>query len=142
LIDQMAGIMGGRVAEEVVFGDVTSGAENDIQRVTQMARRMVTSWGMSEKVGTIQMGEEDQNPFLGRTLGTQRNYSEEVAAVIDEEVKSLVDDAHQTAKRILTERREKLSLVAERLKEVETLDGAELDRLLSAGEPPGASAAS
>ena len=132
LRDQMAGIMGGRVAEEVVFGDVTSGAENDIQRVTQMARRMVTRWGMSEKLGAIEMGQQQETIFLGRDLGSQRNYSEEVAAVIDEEVKTLVTEAHETAKRILTERREKLDVIAQRLKEVETIDAAELDRLLDA----------
>ena len=123
--------MGGRVAEEVVFGDVTSGAENDIQRATQMAR-MVTHWGMSEKLGTVAMGHKEDLVFLGRDLGEQRNYSEEIAAMIDEEIRSLVSEAHGTAKRILTERREKLDVIAQRLKEVETIGAAELDRLLDA----------
>ena len=72
--------MGGRAAEEIVFGDVTTGAENDIQRATQMARRMVTQWGMSEKLGTVAIGHKEELVFLGRDLGEQRNYSEEVAA--------------------------------------------------------------
>jgi cell division protease FtsH len=83
LMDQIAGLMGGRVAEEIVFGDITSGAENDIQKATQMARRMVTQWGMSDKLGTVSMGHREELVFLGRDLGEQRNYSEEVAAVID-----------------------------------------------------------
>src|SRR5881392_2688575 len=98
LMDQIAGIMGGRVAEEIVFGDVTSGAENDIQKATQMARRMVTQWGMSEKLGTVTMGHKEELVFLGRDLGEQRNYSEEVAAIIDEEIRSIINHGYQTAK--------------------------------------------
>jgi cell division protease FtsH len=141
LMDQIAGIMGGRVAEEIVFGDITSGAENDIQRATQMARRMVTQWGMSEKLGTVAMGHREELVFLGRDLGEQRNYSEEVAAIIDEEIRSIVDHGHQTAKGILTQQRDKMDAVVERLKEVETLDGKELDEIL-AREAPEAPAAS
>ncbi|HZV49002.1 MAG TPA: ATP-dependent zinc metalloprotease FtsH, partial [Candidatus Dormibacteraeota bacterium] len=114
LKQKIAGIMGGRAAEEVVFGDVTSGAENDIQHATQLARRMVTQWGMSERVGTVQMGHEDELVFLGRDLGEQRNYSEEVAALIDEEVKHLIDEAYETARRILTERRAAMDAVVQR----------------------------
>src|SRR6202035_3139824 len=97
--------MGGRASEEIVFGDVTSGAENDIQRATQMARRMVTQWGMSEKLGTVAMGQKEELVFLGRDLGEQRNFSEEVAQLIDEEVRSLIKEAYETAKQILTEQR-------------------------------------
>jgi cell division protease FtsH len=131
LKDQIAGIMGGRVAEEIVFGDVTSGAENDIQRATQMARRMVTQWGMSEKLGTVSMGQKEELVFLGRDLGEQRNYSEEIAAMIDEEIRGIVSTAYDTAKRILTDQREKLELVSEHLKVVETIDAKELDELLA-----------
>jgi cell division protease FtsH len=131
LNDQIAGIMGGRVAEELVFGDVTSGAENDIQRATQMARRMVTQWGMSEKLGTVSMGQKEELVFLGRDLGEQRNYSEEIAAMIDEEIRGIVSSAFDTAKRILSEQREKLELVSEHLKVVETIDAKELDELLA-----------
>src|SRR5947207_3200891 len=99
LMDQIAGIMGGRVAEEIVFGDVTSGAENDIQKATQMARRMVTQWGMSDKLGTVTMGHKEELVFLGRDLGEQRNYSEEVAAIIDEEIRSIINHGYQTGAR-------------------------------------------
>ncbi|HET7338569.1 MAG TPA: ATP-dependent zinc metalloprotease FtsH [Candidatus Dormibacteraeota bacterium] len=141
LMDQIAGIMGGRVAEEIVFKDITSGAENDIQRATQMARRMVTQWGMSEKLGTVTMGHKEELVFLGRDLGEQRNYSEEVAAIIDEEIRSIVDHGYQTAKTILTQRRGKMDAVVERLKEVETIDGRELDEILAAEEPSAPAAA-
>ncbi len=131
LKQKIAGIMGGRAAEEVVFGDVTSGAENDIQHATQLARRMVTQWGMSERVGTVQMGHEDELVFLGRDLGEQRNYSEEVAALIDEEVKHLIDEAYETARRILTERRAAMDAVVQRLEVEETIDAAQLDEILA-----------
>ncbi len=140
LMDQIAGIMGGRVAEEIVFGDITSGAENDIQRATQMARRMVTQWGMSDKLGTVTMGHKEELVFLGRDLGEQRNYSEEIAALIDEEIRNIIDHGYQTAKAILTKQRSKMDAVVERLKIVETIDGKELDEIL-AGEEPEAPAA-
>ncbi|TMD95024.1 MAG: ATP-dependent zinc metalloprotease FtsH [Chloroflexi bacterium] len=142
LYDQIAGIMGGRVAEEIVFGDITSGAENDIQRATQMARRMVTQWGMSDKLGTVTMGHKEELVFLGRDLGEQRNYSEEIAAIIDEEIRSIIGHGYQTAKTILTQQRGKMDAVVERLKIVETIDGKELDQILAAEEPPAAAAGS
>jgi cell division protease FtsH len=128
--------MGGRVAEEVVFKDVTSGAENDIQKATQMARRMVTQWGMSERVGTVMMGHKEELVFLGRDLGEQRNYSEEIAAVIDEEVKSIINDAYDTARRILTEQRDTMDRIVERLKVVETIDRPELDAIIAGSALP------
>jgi cell division protease FtsH len=144
LMDQIAGIMGGRVAEELVFGDITSGAENDIQKATQIARRMVTQWGMSEKLGTVQMGHREELVFLGRDLGEQRTYSEEVAAIIDEEIRSIVDHGYQTAKGVLSKSRTKMDAVVERLKVVETIDGKELDEILAREEParPAAAASS
>jgi cell division protease FtsH len=135
LKQQIAGIMGGRAAEEIVFGDVTSGAENDIQRATQIARRMVTQWGMSEKVGNIMMGQKEELVFLGRDLGEQRTYSEEVAAIIDSEVKNIIDEAYDTARQVLTDQRPKMDAVVERLKVVETVDAAELNEILAAAEP-------
>ncbi|TMF77981.1 MAG: ATP-dependent metallopeptidase FtsH/Yme1/Tma family protein, partial [Chloroflexi bacterium] len=135
LMDQIAGIMGGRVAEEIVFGDITSGAENDIQRATQIARRVVTQWGMSEKLGTVTMGHKEELVFLGRDLGEQRNYSEEIAAIIDEEIRSIVDHGYQTAKAVLTKSRTKMDAVVERLKVVETIDGKELDEIIAREEP-------
>jgi cell division protease FtsH len=141
LIDQIAGTMGGRAAESIIFGDITSGASDDIQRVTNTARKMVTQWGMSDKLGTVAMGVKEEMVFLGRDLGEQRNYSEEIAALIDEEVRGLVSDGYETAKRILTERRGHLELIAEQLKTVETIDAAEFDALL-AQEPPAAASRS
>src|SRR3982075_2896935 len=134
LKQQIAGIMGGRASEEIVFGDVTSGAENDIQRATQMARRMVTQWGMSEKLGTVTMGRKEELVFLGRDLGEQRNFSEEVAQLIDEEVRSLIRGAFETAKQILTAQRTKMDEVVELLKVEETVDAAQLDAILAAPE--------
>src|ERR1700737_3802052 len=141
-MDQIAGIMGGRVAEEIVFGDITSGAENDIQKATQMARRMVTQWGMSDKLGNVAMGHREELVFLGRDLGEQRNYSEEVAAVIDEEIRSIVNHGYQTAKVILTARRGTMDAVVEQLKIVETLDGKELDEILARESPEAPAATS
>src|SRR3989475_1614629 len=135
LMDQIAGIMGGRVAEEIVFGDITSGAENDIQKATQIARRMVTQWGMSEKLGNVQMGHREELVFLGRDLGEQRTYSEEVAAIIDEEIRNIVGHGYQTAKGVLSKSRTKMDAVVERLKVVETIDGKELDEILAQEEP-------
>jgi cell division protease FtsH len=142
LMDQIAGIMGGRVAEEIVFGDITSGAENDIQKATQMARRMVTQWGMSDKLGTVAMGHREELVFLGRDLGEQRNYSEEVAAIIDEEIRSIVDHGYKTATGILTQQRHQMDLVVEQLKIVETLDAKELDDILARGAPAAPAASS
>jgi cell division protease FtsH len=142
LMDEIAGIMGGRVAEEIVFGDITSGAENDIQKATQMARRMVTQWGMSDKLGTVAMGHREELVFLGRDLGEQRNYSEEVAAIIDEEIRSIVNHGYQTAKAILSGQRDKMDAVVERLKIVETLDAKELDEILNRTAPAAPAAAS
>ncbi len=134
LKQKISGIMGGRAAEDIVFGDVTSGAENDIQRATQLARRMVTQWGMSDKVGTVTMGHKEELVFLGRDLGEQRNYSEEVAAQIDDEIKGLISEAYGNAKRILSEHRGKMDVVVDRLKVVETIDAAELDSILASPE--------
>jgi cell division protease FtsH len=142
LMDQIAGIMGGRVAEEIVFQDITSGAENDIQKATQIARRMVTQWGMSEKLGTVTMGHKEELVFLGRDLGEQRNYSEEIAAIIDEEIRSIVDHGYQTAHAILTKQRSKMDAIVEQLKVVETLDGKELDEIIAREEPQQPAAAS
>jgi cell division protease FtsH len=119
------------VSEELVFQDVTSGAENDIQKATGLARRMVTQWGMSEKVGTVMMGHKEELVFLGRDLGEQRNYSEEIAAIIDEEIKAIIGDAYEAAKKILTEQRGQMDRVVDRLKVVETIDINELEGILA-----------
>jgi cell division protease FtsH len=131
LNDDMAVILGGRVAEELIFGDITSGASDDIGKATKLARRMVTEWGMSEKLGPLTFGHKEELVFLGRDLGEQRNYSEEVAGEIDQEVHRLVDTAYQRARKILTERREKLVHLAEYLKQEETIEGWQMDAVIN-----------
>jgi cell division protease FtsH len=130
LHEQLAGMMGGRVAEEIVFGHVTSGAESDIKKATQLARRMVTQWGMSQRVGPVSMGENNELVFLGRDLGERRNYSEQMASLIDDEVRRFVEEAREVARKILTERRVILGQLADRLISEETVEGGELDRML------------
>ncbi len=131
-LQNIAGLMGGRAAEAIVFGDVTSGASNDIQRATELARRMVTQWGMNEKLGTVAMGQREELVFLGRDFGEQRNYSEEIAALIDEEIRAIVGEGYATALRILNEQRPVMEAVVARLREVETISGAELDEAIAA----------
>ncbi|HUZ87931.1 MAG TPA: ATP-dependent zinc metalloprotease FtsH [Candidatus Baltobacterales bacterium] len=135
LHEQLAGLMGGRMAEHLVFGNVTSGAENDIKKATQVARRMVTQWGMSDRVGPVMMGENNELVFLGRDLGERRNYSEEMAAMIDEEVRTMIEEAGSVALGILTERRSALSQLAERLIAEETVEGEALDQMLPPAQP-------
>jgi cell division protease FtsH len=106
-----------------------------------MARRMVTQWGMSDKLGTVTMGHKEELVFLGRDLGEQRTYSEEVAAIIDEEIRRIIDHGYQTAKTILTQQRRKMDAVVEQLKVVETIDAKELDRILASEEPEAPAAA-
>jgi cell division protease FtsH len=132
---QLAGLMGGRTAEELVFNRITSGAANDIQKATGLARQMVTQWGMSDRVGTVTMGANQEMVFLGRDLGERRNYSEEMAAAIDEEVRRLIDEAHATARRVLTERRDTLTALAERLILEETVEEDELDQIVRVSAP-------
>ena len=123
--------MGGRAAEELVLGDITTGASNDIQQITRIARAMVTRYGMSEKLGPIMLGEVQEMIFLGREISEQRNYSEDTARAIDAEVKRLVDVAHNRAREILQENMDVLHDMAKKLIEVETLDGEELRDTLS-----------
>jgi cell division protease FtsH len=134
LNDDMAVILGGRVAEELIFGDITSGASDDIGKATKLARRMVTEWGMSEKLGPLTFGHKEELVFLGRDLGEQRNYSEEVAGEIDQEVHRLVDAAYQRAKKILSERRDKLVQLAEYLKQEETIEGWQMDAVINSAD--------
>ncbi len=129
--DMMAFLLGGRAAEEVVFGIPTTGASNDLEQVTRLARAMVTSLGMSEKLGPLTFGQRDEMVFLGREISEQRNYSEEVAELIDEEVRRLVTEAHQRALQVLREHRDKLEQLAQRLMEVETVSGSEFYALMS-----------
>jgi cell division protease FtsH len=136
LLDRMAMMMGGRSAEEITFGEITAGAQSDIERCTELARKMVTQWGMSEKLGPVAFGQNQEEVFLGRDFARQRNYSEDVAARIDEEVHNFVHEAYQRAKQILLEHREALDRLAQILLEKETLDGKELEAVLKEILPP------
>jgi cell division protease FtsH len=126
ILDQLAYALGGRVAEELVFHDPTTGASNDIEKVTALARKMVTQFGMSERVGAIKLGQEQGEVFLGRDYGHQRDYSEEVAGVIDEEVRRLIENAHDEAWEILVENRGVLDDLVLQLLERETLNKDDL----------------
>ncbi|MHB0988600.1 MAG: ATP-dependent zinc metalloprotease FtsH [Bellilinea sp.] len=129
LVADMIGLLGGRAAEELVFDDITSGAGNDIERVTQIARQMVTRLGMSAEMGPMVYGQKEELIFLGREISEQRDYSEAVAEQIDREVRRLVSEAHDRAKAILSEHRDKLDAVAQKLLEVETLTKDEFEAI-------------
>ena len=136
LINQITVLLGGRIAEELNFGDVTTGAGNDLERATFIARKMVTEYGMSEKLGLVKLGHKHQEVFLGRDITEDRNYSDHVAYMIDQEIKFLIDSCYQKAKNILSENQDQVDLVAEALLEKEVIEGKELDQLLgiSGGE--------
>jgi cell division protease FtsH len=127
----MAALLGGRAAEEVVFRDVTTGATSDLERATKMARAMVTQYGMSDKMGPITFGEKDELIFLGREIGEQRNYSEEIARQIDREVRRIVEEAYHTARDILVSHHDKLAALAERLVREETVDSTALNAMFA-----------
>ncbi|MEA5454781.1 ATP-dependent zinc metalloprotease FtsH [Sinomonas sp. JGH33] len=126
LLDQLAYAMGGRVAEEIVFHDPSTGASNDIEKATSTARMMVTQYGMSERVGAVKLGQGGGEPFLGRDAAHERNYSDQVAYVVDEEVRRLMDQAHDEAYAILTDNRDVLDRLAAQLLEHETLNQREI----------------
>jgi cell division protease FtsH len=128
--DRLAVGLAGRAAEEINFGEVTTGAQNDLEQATSLARKMVTEYGMSDKLGPRTFGKREELIFLGREIHEQRNYSEKIAEEIDDEVKALIQRAHKTAIRILTENKARLKLVAERLMVKETIEETEFDELL------------
>jgi cell division protease FtsH len=129
LYADMVGLLGGRAAESIVFDDITSGASNDLERVTKMARSMVTRLGMSSKLGPMVYGQKEELIFLGREISEQRDYSEDVAQQIDKEVRKLVSEAYENARAIVIQYREKLDEVAQRLLEVETLTREEFEEI-------------
>jgi cell division protease FtsH len=135
LLDELTGLLGGRAAEEVVFGDITTGAANDLERVTQIARKMVTQYGMSRRMGPLTFGHKEELVFLGKEIGEQRNYSEEVAKAIDQEVRRFVSESYRRAKQILVRYRDKLDLVAQTLMEKETITREEFVALVGEIEP-------
>jgi cell division protease FtsH len=129
--DEIAGMLAGRAAEEMVFGDLWTGAHDDLEKATKLARRMVTVYGMSKKLGPLTFGDREELVFLGREIAEQRNYSEEVAEEIDQEVRRLIDEAYHRAKGVLTGYRQKLDVIAHRLIEVETIEREQFEALLA-----------
>jgi cell division protease FtsH len=135
LLDQLKTLLGGRVAEELVLNEISTGAQNDLERATELVRKMITEYGMSEVLGPITFGRrQDQQVFLGRDIARDRNYSEEVAYSIDKEVRRLIEDAHAKTEEMLKSNLDKLHLIAKALIERETLEGEELQQLLDNGK--------
>lgn len=133
--DMLAVNLGGRVAEEVNFNEISTGAANDLEQATKLARKMVTEYGMSDKLGPRTFGKREELIFLGREITEQRNYSEKVAEKIDEEVQAMIQSAYETARKILVEHKDKLTQIAQALIEKESLEEAELDALLKSPSP-------
>ena len=131
ILDQLAYALGGRVAEEIIFHDPTTGAANDIEKATAMARRMVTEYGMSERVGALKLGQSQGEVFLGRDYGHQRDYSESVAGIVDEEVRKLIDNAHDEAWHAVNDNREVLDRLVLELLDKETLNAAEIAEIFA-----------
>ena len=131
MLEQIVSLLGGRVAEQIILNDISTGASNDIERATQIARSMVTKYGMSNKIGTIMLGTNQEEVFLGRDFSQGKGYSEETAGIIDEEVKAIIDNAYATAEKILRENIDKLHAVAGVLLEKEKIDGEEFDAIFA-----------
>ena len=129
--ENIVSLLGGRVAEAIILNDISTGASNDIERASQIARNMVTKYGMSERVGTIMFGGGQGEVFLGRDFAQTKDYSEETAGIIDEEVKRIVDKAYNRAREILTEHVDKLHRVAGILLEIEKIEVEEFDQIFS-----------
>lgn len=130
LLNRIAVLLGGRVAEKIVFSDVTTGAQNDLERATAIAREMICEYGMSERLGPLTLGKKHRQIFLGKDIVEDRNYSEEVAYAIDQEIRQLIDKCYSIAERIITENMDKLEKLAKALLEREVLNGDEIDRIL------------
>ncbi len=137
LESQISSLFGGRIAEELVFGkdSVTTGAQNDIQRATGIARSMVTKWGLSEKLGPLMYSEDEEEVFLGRSVTQHKNVSDETAHTIDEEIHSFIDRNYTRSKNILEENMDKLHNMAKALMKYETIDSNQIDDVMS-GKPP------
>ncbi len=136
LFDKITGLLGGRVAEEIIFGEASTGAHNDFQRATGIARKMVMEYGMSDKIGPLQFGSGGGQVFLGRDMQNEQNYSDAIAYEIDQEIQNFIQECYNRAKQILTENRDKLELVAKTLLEVETLDAGQIKGLFEEGKLP------
>ncbi|GAA0452714.1 ATP-dependent zinc metalloprotease FtsH [Alkalibacillus silvisoli] len=136
LLDKITGLLGGRVAEEVIFNEASTGAHNDFQRATGIARKMVTEFGMSDKLGPLQFGSSGGQVFLGKDIQNEPNYSDQIAYIIDQEIQSIIKSCYERAKQILTEHQEQLELIAKTLLEVETLDARQIKGLFEEGVLP------
>src|SRR5690606_20963433 len=137
LLDKITGLLGGRVAEEITFNEASTGAHNDFQRATGIARRMVTEFGMSEKLGPLQFGQaQGGQVFLGRDIHNEQNYSDAIAYEIDMEIQRIIKECYERAEKILRENRDKLELIAQTLLEVETLDADQIKSLYEKGKLP------
>jgi cell division protease FtsH len=138
MLDMITVTMGGRIAEEIVSGDISTGAAGDIQQATNMARAMVTQFGMSDRLGMVQYGDDDEFVFLGRDMARAKVYSESTAQEIDVEVKRIIDESYKQAKEIITTNLDKLELIANSLLEYETLDGQQVEEIVRTGKftPP------
>jgi cell division protease FtsH len=134
--DRITSAMGGRAAEEIVFGEVTTGATNDLEQATNIARTMITRYGMSEKLGPRTFGKREELVFLGKEISEQRDYSDRVAETIDNEVHHLIENAYQTAVRLINSNRAKLDQLAEYLIEHESIEGEKLQALFESDSPP------
>ncbi len=133
--DLLATLLGGRTAEEIVYDEITTGSQNDIEQATKIARKMITDYGMSEKLGPRSFGHKEELVFLGREISEQRDYSDKIAEQIDDEVRDIIQQAHEAAKKILTENKPKLIQIAEQLINQETIEGAELEALFNGPVP-------
>jgi len=133
ILDRVVELLGGRVAEEIVLGEISTGASNDLERVTETVRRMIMEFGMSERLGPMQFGHRQGQVFLGRDINSEPNYSDAIAYEIDKEMRAIVDECYKRTQSILTEHRSKLDLLAETLLEIETLDGEQIRQLMEYG---------
>ena len=137
MLDDIVSLLGGRVAEKIIFGDISTGASNDIQRATEIARNMITKYGMSEKLGPIAFGSDNDEVFLGKNYTHTRNYSENIAAAIDEEVEAIINNAYNRTETILTEHIDQLHLVSKVLIDLEKIDKEQFESLMTTGSLPG-----
>ncbi len=137
LVATLSVLLGGRAAEELIFNQYTTGAGNDLERATELARKMVCNWGMSEELGPITFGKRDEHIFLGREISQPKDFSEETAKTIDTAIKNLVVGSYERARNLLTSHRAELQALARALLEKETLDGQEIGALLASFKKPG-----
>ena len=137
LKDEMVGLLGGRVAEKLILQDISTGAKNDIDRASAIARKMIMEYGMSDELGPISFGNDHNEVFLGRDLGKSRNFSEQIAYKIDSEVKALIDEAYAKAEKILTENINKLHAVAQELLIKEKLEGVDFEEIIARPDTDG-----